>query len=69
VTFGWIPAHYNQAIIGNIAGRLQDGAKGLWLRQDICAMSQFGSEPVRNPAGLGFDKARLARHRGISGFR
>ena len=24
-------------------------------------MSQFGSEPVRDPAGLGFDKARLAR--------
>jgi len=24
-------------------------------------MSQFGSEPVRDPAGLGFDEARLAR--------
>ncbi|WP_376702387.1 serine hydrolase domain-containing protein [Mesorhizobium sp. ISC25] len=31
------------------------------MRQGICAMSQFGSEPIRDPADLGFDKARLAR--------
>jgi CubicO group peptidase (beta-lactamase class C family) len=45
----------------NNAGKAQDCPKGLRLRQDICAMSQFGSEPVRDPGDLGFDKPRLAR--------
>jgi CubicO group peptidase (beta-lactamase class C family) len=36
-------------------------SKGLLFATGHSAMSQFGSEPVRDPSGLGFDKARLRR--------
>src|SRR5690349_3943329 len=47
-----------EAIDDNAGGRRTTISR---LQRGMSAMSRFGSEPVRDPERLGFDKARLAR--------